>query len=120
MSPGRRSSRGFSLPEVLVAIAVFGVTGAALASVLVLNVSSNRLSDEITQATSYGQDKIEFFRTTAPATNTTGETSGIFTRRWTVANGPSAVAASTKLVTVTVAWRDSGNRSVELKTYVTY
>ncbi|HSB85813.1 MAG TPA: hypothetical protein VLD86_05860, partial [Ilumatobacteraceae bacterium] len=71
---------------------------------------------------SYGQDKIEFFRTqpTAPTTNTTGETSGIFTRRWTVANGPSAVAASTKLVTVTVTWRDGGNRSVELKTHVTY
>lgn len=116
------SSRGFSLPEVLVAVAVFGVASAALASVLVLNVASNRVSTEMTQATSYGQDKIEFFRTqpTAPTTNTTGETSGIFTRRWTVANGPSAVSGSTKQVTVTVSWRDLGDRSVQLSTYVTY
>lgn len=125
MSPReRRSSRGFSLPELLVAVAVFGVAGAGIASVLVLNLSSNRLSDEITQATSCAQDKIEFFRSqaTAPTTNTTGEacTNNLFTRRWTVSNGPSAVSASTRRVTVTVTWRDGGNRSVALDTYVTY
>jgi prepilin-type N-terminal cleavage/methylation domain-containing protein len=113
------ASPGFSLPEVLVATAVFGVVGAAVASVLMLNVSSNRLSSEITQATSYGQDKIEFFRTqpTAPTTNTTGETSGIFKRTWVVNNGP---VPSTKTVTVTVTWGDLGNRSVQLATYVSY
>jgi prepilin-type N-terminal cleavage/methylation domain-containing protein len=114
------ASPGFSLPEVLVAMAVFGVVAAAVASVLVLNVSSNRLSSEITQATTYGQDKIEFFRTqaTAPTSNTTGETSGIFKRTWVVTNGP--VSASTKQVTVTVTWGDLGNRSVQLATYVSY
>jgi prepilin-type N-terminal cleavage/methylation domain-containing protein len=115
-----RTSPGFSLPEVLVATAIFGVAGAAVASVLVLNVTSNRLSSEITQATTYGQDKIEIFRTqpTAPTTNTTGETSGIFKRTWAVTNGP--VSSSMKQVTVTVTWGDLGNRSVQLKTYVSY
>jgi prepilin-type N-terminal cleavage/methylation domain-containing protein len=113
-------SPGFSLQEVLVAAAVFSVVGAGVASVLVLNVTSNRISSEITQATSYGQDKIETFRTqpTAPTTNSTGETSGIFKRTWVVANGP--VSASTKQVTVTVTWGDLGNRSVQLQTYVSY
>ncbi len=116
------ASPGFSLPEVLVATAVFGVVAAAVAGVLALNVSSNRLSSEITQATSYGQDKIEFFRTqaTAPTTNTTGETSGIFKRTWVVTNGPAPLSASMKQVTVTVTWGDLGNRSVQLATYVSY
>jgi prepilin-type N-terminal cleavage/methylation domain-containing protein len=116
------ASQGFSLPEVLVATAVFGVAGAAVASVLTLNVTSNRLSSEITQATSYGQDKIEIFRTqaTAPTTDTSGETSGIFKRTWVVTNGPSGLSASMKQVTVTVTWRDLGERSVRLQTYVSY
>jgi prepilin-type N-terminal cleavage/methylation domain-containing protein len=121
MSYGRFAlSPGFSIPEVLVATAVFGVVGAAVASVLVLNVSSNRLSSEITQATSYGLDKLETFRTlaTAPTTDSVGEISGIFKRTWVVTDGP--VPGSTKQVTVTVTWGHLGNRSVQLDTYVSY
>jgi prepilin-type N-terminal cleavage/methylation domain-containing protein len=113
-------SDGFSLQEVLVAAAVFSVVGAGVASVLVLNVTSNRLSSEMTQATSYGQDKIEAFRAqaAAPTTDSTGEISGIFKRTWVVTDGP--IAASLKQVTVTVTWADLGNRSVQLQTYVSY
>src|SRR5262245_35418283 len=58
----RRSSVGFSLPEVLIALSVFGIASTALAATLLLNVRSNRMSNEISEATTLAQNWIEYVR----------------------------------------------------------
>jgi prepilin-type N-terminal cleavage/methylation domain-containing protein len=53
------SSKGFSLPEVLVALAVLGIASTALVATLLTNVCSNRISNEISKATR-AQNWIEY------------------------------------------------------------
>ena len=118
------SDRGFSLPEVLIAVAMFGVMAAALSSVILLNVRSNRISKETTTASSIAQSKLEFFRGRSTAPTTTGSPETItmdslsYTRSWSVSTAslPPGVA----LVTVSVTWREPQTEIVTLSSYVTF
>lgn len=119
------SNKGFSLPEVLVALAVFGTMAAALTSVLRLNVNWNRLVKEMTAATSLAQDTIEGFRASATqpvGTNVTDTPTvdGLsYTRKWT-ATTPSGLPPGVSQVTVQVTWSEPESQSVTLTSYVTY
>jgi prepilin-type N-terminal cleavage/methylation domain-containing protein len=121
-----RSSKGFSLPEVLVAVAVFGIMGGALSSLLLLNMNWNRIAKEITTGTSVAQEKIEGLRAALvlPVANTVGESvtrDGItYTRRWTVSTGTNGLPAGVSEVAVTASWREPEPQSVTLRTYVAY
>jgi prepilin-type N-terminal cleavage/methylation domain-containing protein len=55
-------SKGFSLPEVVVALAVFGIASTALLATVLLNVRSNRISNEISEATTLAQSWVEYVR----------------------------------------------------------
>jgi prepilin-type N-terminal cleavage/methylation domain-containing protein len=119
-----RSVRGFTLPEVLVAIMVFGIMSAALVSVLFLNVGSNRLAKEITEATSYAQSQIEALRNqpiapTAASCPNAVSVPNPYSLSCSLGTAGNPVAG-TRAVTVTVSWLDLGSRSVQLQSYVTY
>jgi prepilin-type N-terminal cleavage/methylation domain-containing protein len=118
------SSKGFSLPEVLVAVAIFGIMGGALSSLLLLNMNWNRIAKEITTGTSVAQEKIEGLRAALvlPVANTESVTrDGVtYTRTWTVSTGTNGLPAGVSQVAVTVSWREPEAQSVTLQTYVTY
>jgi prepilin-type N-terminal cleavage/methylation domain-containing protein len=117
-----RANGGFSLPEVLVAVAVFGIMAAGTSSVLVLNVQKNRFSKERTAATTVAQSRIEQFRTASTAPTASNDTVTIdnltYNRSWTVSS--SGLPSGVSLVTVAVTWREPSGGSVQLASYVTY
>jgi prepilin-type N-terminal cleavage/methylation domain-containing protein len=117
-----RSSKGFSLPEVLVAVAVFGIMAGALASLLLLNVNWNRIAKEITTGTAVAQEEIEALRAAQAlpvANNDTPSRDGItYSRSWTVST--TSLPAGVADVTVTVSWREPEPQTVRLRTYVAY
>ena len=119
------SNEGFSLPEVLVALAVFGTMAAALTSVVLMNVNWNRLVKEMTAATSIAQDRIEMFRSSATQPVGTNVTDTVtveglsYTRKWT-ATTPAGLPPGVSQVTVQVSWREPEAQTVTLTSYVTY
>jgi prepilin-type N-terminal cleavage/methylation domain-containing protein len=124
-------SKGFSLPEVMVALAVFGIASTALVATVLLNVRSNRISNEISEATTLAQSWIEYVRaqtitdaisTACPSAGTPPSVPSPYgTPACTLGTAASPVAG-TRLMTVTVSWSesDTGSRSVTLQSYVTY
>jgi prepilin-type N-terminal cleavage/methylation domain-containing protein len=124
-------SKGFSLPEVMVALAVFGIASTALVATVLLNVRSNRVSNEISEATTLAQSWIEYVRaqtitdaisTACPSGGTPPSVPSPYgTPACTLGTAASPVAG-TRLMTVTVSWSesDTGSRSVTLQSYVTY
>jgi prepilin-type N-terminal cleavage/methylation domain-containing protein len=124
-------SKGFSLPEVMVALAVFGIASTALVATVLLNVRSNRISNEISEATTLAQSWIEYVRaqtitdaisTACPSGGTPPSVPSPYgTPACTLGTAASPVAG-TRLMTVTVSWSesDTGSRSVTLQSYVTY
>ena len=122
-----RPNHGFSLPEVLVALAVFGFTGIALTSLLVLNVRTNREAKEKTVATSIALSRIESFRAPLSAPPTVGSnmsdgtaTVDGLTYTRTLSVSTSSLPAGLALVTVRVAWREPELPGLTLSSYVTY
>jgi len=126
-----RSNEGFSLPEVLVALTIFGIASTALVATSLMNVRTNRISNEISEATTLAQNWIEYVRaqTITDATSTACPSGGTSpsvpspygTPTCTLGTAASPVAG-TRLMTVTVSWSESGTgtRSVTLQSYVTY
>ena len=123
-----RNRSGFSLIEILIAMAVIGIGFLAAATMQGMSISSNTKSRHWTSASYLCQDKFEHFRnvpfedvTTAgsPEANIDelGNPGGIFTRTWTVAM--DTPAALMRTVTVTVSWVEKGvNRSVVMTTVI--
>ena len=123
----RPRAEGFSLHEVLIALTVFGFTGIALTSMVLLNLRTNREAKEKTVASSIAQSRIEEFRkssVTAPTVGTNMSDGSVtvdglnYTRTLTVSTTglPTGVA----LFTVKIAWREPEVPGLSLTTYVTY
>ena len=128
MKRGPRAA-GFSLPEVLIALTVFGFTGIALTSIVLLNLRTNREAKEKTVATSIAQSRIDVYRASIAGAPTTGNNmtdplgnatvDGLtYTRTLTVST--SGLPAGVALLTVRVAWREPEVPGISLTTYVTY
>jgi len=126
-----RSSTGFSLPEVLIALAVFGIASTGLLATLLLNVRSNRESNELSEATTLAQNWIEYLRaqtitdstsTSCPSTGTPPTVPSPYGTPTCVLGAAGSPVAGTRQVTVTVSWPElyTGTRSVTLQSYVTY
>jgi prepilin-type N-terminal cleavage/methylation domain-containing protein len=115
----KRAQRGFTMVEVLIALAL---TGIALSGLLVLfarTSAASRYSRRATEATVLAQDQIERLRAnratgsgTAANIDLAGNPGGMFTRTWSVAES----AAYADLV-VTVTWDDDdAPRTLTLRT----
>ncbi len=126
-----RGQAGFSIIEVLAAMAIFGILAAGLTSATVGTIKSNSISRQAAAATALVQNKVEQLRApTVPVADLTaglhsdarnpmsslGHGGGTFTRTWQVTrNSPRTGIAQ---VVVTVAWNGPEPLSVNGVTYV--
>lgn len=119
---------GFSILELLLAIALLGIGLLALGTVSGNVMNKNSDSKKKTVAVSLAQEKLEDVRNQALAAALTNGTttennvndlgvagSGIYTRVTVITGGGSG---SLGTVTVTVTWTDKVARSVELTTKI--
>jgi prepilin-type N-terminal cleavage/methylation domain-containing protein len=122
----RRCERGFSLPEILIAITVFGFVAGGLSTMVLMNMNWNRISKEMTTATDVAQDKIEGLRNALAqptASNDSVTRDGTtYNRTWTVVTGTGSngIPSGTSEVAVTVSWREPEAQTITLRTYVAY
>ena len=118
-------SNGFTLIEVLVALAVFSIGILALASLQLSTARSTKTGNVVTQATMLARAQIEQLKNVSDVTTLASDTDpnnpidengnagGIFTRSWVVTNPLGGSA--TRQIQVTVSWTKGGpNRSVVL------
>lgn len=128
-----RTQHGLTMLEVMVAITLFLVIAAGLASTTIGSIRANATSKDLTAAAALVHDKIEQFRALDPAVNPAdltagfhsdplnplnalGQTGGIFHRSWAVAANSPTFGVSQ--VAVTVTWRDPTPRTLVGVTYV--
>ena len=127
--PGEKEKNveGFTLLEVIIAIAIFTIGILAVASMQISAINGNESASNLTGATTWGQDKIEELLALPYANVTSGGpiNQGVYTISWTATNCPTAIpaagncpaancpAANAKLIIVTVTWQDRGaNKSL--------
>ena len=122
--PTRHRSPGYTLIELLVAVAVFGVGIVALMPLVVSTVRANDAASVRTQAVAMAQEKIEELRALpytdiysnagalllAPGSDTP---SPVHARSWQVLAAPALAGDGTDLarIVVTVAWNAPGRGS---------
>lgn len=119
---GNHCSMGFTLIEVLVAIVILSVGLLGMASLTVGIIHGNKFSNEMTTATTLGQDKMEDVRNlgySGVAPESKAVVSSPYTgykREVTVSN--DSPASGMKTVTVKVYWGGTNmeTHNVELKT----
>ena len=125
-----KNTRGFTLIEILIAIAIFSIGVLAVAKMQLWNAKNNTTGNLTTMATLLGRAKIEELKghdiTDTELTTGTYEDSdnpidadgnpgGIFTRQWTVTNPLGG--SNTRQIEVQVSWNGLGqNRNVVLTT----
>ena len=102
--------------ELVVALAIFALTIVGFMGNLLGSVRNNRLSEEVSDATAFAQDKLDALPTASGGPETSVN-SPILSRSWTVTNNTPASGART--VSVTVSWRDGANRSITLQSILT-
>ena len=119
------AGQGFTLLEILIAMAIFSIGILAVGTMIMTTTRQNTDGNIITQATMLARSKIEEKKREADAgtlsvgvetesnINNQGNAGGIYTR---VCNVSSSVGTS-RQIQVTVSWTRNGrNRSVVLKT----
>ncbi len=108
---------GFTLIEILIAVAIFSIGILAIGSMQLWSVKNNTTGNITTQASMLAKAKIEELKNTGDVTTLTNgaDTDSIFTRQWQITN-PLGDNES-RQIEVTVSWNRRGqNRSVVLTT----
>jgi type IV pilus assembly protein PilV len=119
------NERGFSLIEILIALAIFSFGILAVAQLQLLNNRNNTNGNVMTMATLLARQQMEILKSEADVTTLSsgadpnnpitanGNPGGIFTRSWTITNPLGG--STSRRVDVTVSWRrQGGSRSVVL------
>jgi type IV pilus assembly protein PilV len=104
-----RESRGFSLIEVLIAMAIFSIGILAVGSMQLSTSKNNTTGNELTGATMLARQKIEELKTLDPddlGSADGNDTVGIYDRGW-VTDPISGSSSAYKLI-VTVKWSRRG------------
>ena len=108
---------GFSLLEILIALAVFSIASVALTLGVTTSVRTNTTSEHLTQATVLAQDKLEALLAIAPNFTTGRDLPRAgFSRTWTIANNTPYIGVSQ--IDVSVSWADSTPHTITVTTVV--
>lgn len=92
---------GFTIIEVVIAMAIFAIGVLAVASLQVATIKGNSSARKTTDAITLAEDRLETMMNSPYAGITNGQTTeGAYTISWNVAE--NAAANNTKSVTVTV------------------
>jgi len=119
------NENGFTLIEILMAIAVISIGLLALAALQTTAISGNARAKKHSMASLLAQDQIETYKNmpydsipSAPASEngTTLSPWGIFTRTTTVLDNTPIAGAKT--INVSVSWQDNVPRSVVFQTII--
>jgi type IV pilus assembly protein PilV len=116
----RRKDSGFTLIELLIAIVILSVGLLGMATLTGSIVKKNKLSNDLSAATTLAQDKLEDIRAdgyTSAASETKTACATPFSeyqREVTVSN--DTPASGMKQVTVAVYWGPSDAHSISIKT----
>ncbi len=111
-----KSSRGFSLIEVLISLVVLSVGLLSVGQLMLTSVTTTAYGNHYTQATALAQAKMEEFRASRPVAGAgSDQVMGVngtrYTRTWSiVANG------EIRFITVIVGWIEKTNHSIQLST----
>jgi type II secretion system protein I len=99
-----RRQDGFTMIEVLIAMALLTIVLLGLCGASVMAINGNSLSKMSTTATVIAKDKIESLKNISYNQITSGSDTpeANFTRRWTVTN--NSPVTNTKTIAVTVSW----------------
>jgi prepilin-type N-terminal cleavage/methylation domain-containing protein len=104
------NQKGFSLVELLIAMAILALAMLAAASMQFGSIRNNASGNMVTQANMLAKAKMEELKSTADLTtltsgaeagiNAAGQAGGIYNRSWTVEN----LGTTARRITVTVQW----------------
>jgi type IV pilus assembly protein PilV len=112
----KKREQGFTLVEIMVAVALLLIGLLGVAQMQIMNTITNSTANQRTTAITLAQDQIELLRSRPYANigaSPFSDTSGMYTRSWTVANDTPAVNMSR--VTVTVSWK---GKQVQLQSII--
>jgi len=110
------NQKGFSLIELLIAMAILALTMLAAASMQLGSIRNNRTGNIVTQANMLAKAKMEVLKNTRDLTtlsngaqngmNAAGQPGGIYDLSWTFDN----LGTSARRITVTIEW-SKGSRT---------
>ncbi len=108
---------GFTLLEILVALALFSTASVALTLGVTTSIRTNTTSERLTQATILAQDKLEALLASGPtfAAGSDAPRSG-FTRTWTIASDTPQLGVSQ--IAVSVSWMERTSQTITVTTVV--
>jgi prepilin-type N-terminal cleavage/methylation domain-containing protein len=108
---------GFSLLEILIALALFSIASVALTLGVTTSIRTNNTSEHLTQATILAQDKLEALLATGPTfvAGSDAPRSG-FARTWIIASDTPQVGVSQ--IAVSVSWTDYSPHTITVTTVV--
>ena len=123
ISAERRNQSGFSLIELLIAMAILALAMLAAATMQLGSIRNNTKGNIFTQATMLAKGKMEELKSTQDLTtladgaenglNAAGQPGGIYNLSWTVAD----LGTTARRITVTVQWtRGTQTRQVSITT----
>jgi len=111
------NASGFTLVEVLIAIFILAFALLAMAQTQIMAIRGNAFANKTTTAVTLAQDKIEELKGLSYSSVINGsDSSGVYTRTWTVQN--DTPSTDLKTVTVTVSWQDTTSHQVLLETII--
>ena len=129
------NKKGFTLIEVMIAILILAVGMMAMALLQVTAIRGGSFANQMTQASIYGQDKIEELKnkdytdtdlTAGNHSDMVKSGNGVtYTRSWTVTesnppNTTGSVSSKMKIINLTVSWPgpQGNSHSVQFSTIV--
>ena len=115
------TQKGFSLLEILIGLILLAIGILAIAGMQLTSIRGNSFSDNITQASILGQDRLEQLRTLSPFPDEGNYNDGSITVRGTVFSRTYVITRHPTLseswvIRVNVSWKDTSDHSVEFTT----
>jgi prepilin-type N-terminal cleavage/methylation domain-containing protein len=114
-----KTSRGFTLLEMMIAMTILSVALLGLGQMMLLSVRGNSFGNKVTEATTFAQDKMEELRTVdwnglQDGNDTISGFQGIqYQRAWTV-----VPTGTMKTVNLAVSWNDGNDHLIRITSVI--